>query len=75
MSREITFERGFLDQPREIKSEYMMRKLSIVVRSNRVNSSDVEIPNASLARDPRLGMALNEGLSISLMGIEMTYSH
>ena len=52
MSTELTFEGGFLDQPREMKSGYMMRKLSIVVRSNRVNSSDMEIPDASLARDP-----------------------
>jgi hypothetical protein len=52
MSRELTFEGGILNHPREIKSGYMMRKLSIVVRSNRVNSSDVEMPDASLARDP-----------------------
>jgi len=51
MSRELTFEGSILNQPREIKSGYMMRKLSIVVRSNRVNSSDMEMPNTSLARD------------------------
>ena len=51
MSRELTFEGGILNHPREIKSGYMMRKLSIVVRSNRVNSSDVEMPDGSLARD------------------------
>ena len=52
MSRELTFEGGFLNQPCEIKSGYMMRKLSIVVKSNRVNSRDMELPHTSLARDP-----------------------
>lgn len=42
----LTFEgAAFIDQPREMKFGYIMRKLMIVVRSNRVNSCGIEMPD------------------------------
>jgi len=98
----------FMDQPCEMKSGCVMRKLMNIVRSNRVNSCGIETPDGwcwFFARDPgiedwcecslslilvpnfddwghsnngagfKLGMTLNEGISISLKGIEITYGY